>query len=182
MFMAYAGLTLAPNFLHNERDISFGMIGAFGSLVAVGNIGAGLILTKGAWTSRSLNGALATMLFFPLAFLLMLDGRNAVVVGLAYLLAGIATVSQQAFYGPLGESAPAHLRTRSFATLEVTNGAGLMLAGFAAGILYGINPSLPLWVGIAGCLGTIGATVWLRRSLEQRHAAAHAAVAESAPS
>ena len=162
MFMAYLGLTLAPNFLHNERGISFGLIGAFGALVAVGNITAGLSLTRGTWTSHSLNGALITMVFFPAVFLLMLDGRNAVIVGVAYLLVGIATVSQQAFYGPLGEVTPVHLRTRAFALLEVANGAGLMLAGFVSGALYAIRPPLPLWVGLAGGVCVIGATFWVR--------------------
>ncbi len=165
LFMAYLGLTLVPNYLHNERGISFGLIGAFGSLVAIGNITAGMVLTKGKWTGRSLNGALTTMVFFPMAFLLMLDGGNAAIVGAAYLLAGVATVSQQAVYGPLGEVTPAHLRTRAFATLEVTNGTGLMLAGFAAGLLYAISPALPLWTAIVGSLGVISATVWLRRTL-----------------
>jgi hypothetical protein len=87
------------------------------------------------------------------------------VVGGAYLLVGIASVSQQAFYGPLGEVAPAHLRTRSFALLEVTNGAGLMLAGFASGALYALNPSLPLWIALIGSIGIIAATFWLRRLL-----------------
>jgi MFS family permease len=165
MFVVYLGLTLAPNFLHNERGISFGLIGAFGSLMAVGSISAGLSLTRGKRLGRSLNGALATMLFFPLVFLLMLDGRSAAVVGGAYLLVGIATVSQQAFYGPLGEVTPAHLRTRSFALLEVSNGTGLMLAGFASGALYAVQPSLPLWIALIGSLGIIAATFWLRASL-----------------
>ncbi|MBX3069171.1 MAG: MFS transporter [Thermomicrobiales bacterium] len=165
MFVAYLGLTLIPNFLHNERDISFGLIGAFGSLVAIGNIGAGMALTKGTWTSRSLNGSLLTMLFYPVAFILMLDSRHVALVGLAYLFIGIATVSQQAFYGPLGEVTPAHLRTRSFATFEVSNGLALTLAGFAAGILYAVAPSVPLWVALVGYTGVIAATVWLRRQL-----------------
>ena len=166
MFTSYLALTLVPNYLHNERGISFGMIGAFGSLVAIGNITAGLALTKGRWTSRSLNGALATMIFFPIAFLLMIDGRHAITVGVAYLLIGIATVSQQAFYGPLGEVTPSHLRTRTFATLEVSNGAGLMLSGFVAGVLYSVAPALPLWVAFIAYFGVIAGTVWLRRMLQ----------------
>ena len=105
------------------------------------------------------------MIFFPVAFLLMIDGRHAITVGLAYLLVGVATVSQQAFYGPLGEAAPSHLRTRTFATLEVSNGAGLMLSGFVAGVLYAVTPSLPIWVAFGGCFVVILATLWLRRIL-----------------
>ncbi len=165
MFTAYLGLTLVPNFLHNERGISFGLIGAFGSLVAIGNIGAGMALTKGSWTTKSLNGSLLTMLVYPVAFVLMLDSRHVVMVGLAYLLTGIATVSQQAFYGPLGEVTPVHLRTRAFATFEVANGLGLTLAGFAAGVLYAVAPPLPLWVALVAYFGVIAATIWLRRQL-----------------
>lgn len=180
MFTAYLALTLVPNYLHNEKDISLGMIGAFGSLVAVGNITAGMMLTKGTWTSQSLNGALATMLFFPPAFVLMIDGRNVVTVAVAYVLIGIASVSQQAIYGPLGEVTPSHLRTRAFATLEVSNGTGLMLSGFIAGALYAFAPSLPLWVALFGFLGVILATLWLRRSLQVWQASGRTASPEPA--
>lgn len=165
MFFAYLGLTLAPNFLHNEQGISFGQIGAFGSLVAVGSIAAGVLLSKATRLGRSLNGTLLTMLFLPVSFLLMLNGSSASLVGAAYLLVGITTVSQQAVYGPLGEVTPAEMRTRAFALLEVTNGAGLMLAGFASGALYAVRPSLPMWIAVAGSLGMIAATMYLRRAL-----------------
>jgi MFS family permease len=181
IFVVYLGLTLAPNFLHNERGISFGLIGAFGSLVALGSISAGLSLTRGARLGRSLNGALMTMLFFPAVFLLMLDGRHAAMIGAAYLLAGIASVSQQTFYGPLGEITPAHLRTRSFALLEVTNGAGLMLAGFISGALYAVRPSLPLWIALIGSIGVIGATIWLRTSISGWSVARDEPAIEPAP-
>jgi hypothetical protein len=173
MFMMYLGLTLAPNYLHNEQGISFGLIGAFGSLVAVGSISAALALTKLPKLGRSLNGSLATMVFTPGVFLLMLSGQGAVLVGAAYLLAGIATVSQQAYYGPLGEVTPSHLRTRAFALLEVTNGTGLMLAGFAAGALYAVRPSLPLWIAVAGCLCATLLMIWVRHELHRWTVEAH---------
>jgi hypothetical protein len=165
MFVTYLGLTLAPNFLHNERGLSFGLIGAFGSLVALGGISAGLLLSKATRLSASLNGAVATLLFLPGVFALLLLGHHAAVVGVAFLLAGIATVSQQVFYGPLSEVAPPHLKTRAYSLLEVANGAGLMLAGFAAGALYGIRPSLPIWIALFGSLLVIAATLWMRRHI-----------------
>jgi hypothetical protein len=167
MFFTYLGLFLAPNFLHNERGISFGQIGAFGSLVAAGSIAAGLVLTRANRLGRSLNGVLATMLFMPLVFALMIDGRNAVVVGTAYLFVGIGTVAQQAFYGPLGEVTPSDMRTRAFALIEAANGAGMMLAGFAAGVLYGFRPSLPMMFALIGSVGIVVMAAWLRRGLSR---------------
>jgi hypothetical protein len=87
------------------------------------------------------------------------------VVGAAYLCWGFASVAQQTFFGAVGEVTPAHLRTRAFALLEVAFSAGLMLAGFAAGALYGLNPALPLWLALAGSLAVVGATLAVRRSV-----------------
>ncbi len=69
------------------------------------------------------------------------------------------------FFGPVGEVTPAHLRTRAFALLEVAYSAGIMLAGFASGLLYGVNPALPLWLALAGSLLVVGATLAVRRSV-----------------
>lgn len=165
LFSANLGLTLAANYLHNERGFSVGAIGAFGTLVAAGGIASGLIVSRVPRLGRSLNGTLLTFAFLPAVFALLLGGRTLGVVGAAYLCWGFASVAQQTFFGAVGEVTPAHLRTRAFALLEVAFSAGLMLAGFAAGALYGLNPALPLWLALAGSLAVVGATLVVRRSV-----------------
>jgi hypothetical protein len=165
LFSSWLGLTLAANYLHNERGLSVGAIGAFGSLIAAGGIASGLAVSRVPRLGRSLNGTLLTFALLPVVFGLMLAGRSVAVVGAAYLCWGFASVAQQTFFGPVSEVTPAHLRTRAFALLEVAYSAGIMLAGFASGLLYGVDPALPLWLALAGSLLVVGATLAVRRSV-----------------
>jgi DHA1 family bicyclomycin/chloramphenicol resistance-like MFS transporter len=165
LFSANLGLTLAANFLHNERGFSVGAIGAFGTLVAAGGIISGLAVSRVRRLGRSLNGTLLTFAVLPAVFALLLGGRTLGVVGAAYLCWGVASVAQQTFFGAVGEVTPAHLRTRAFASLEVAFSTGMMLAGFAAGALYSLNPALPLWLALAGSILIVGATFAVRRSV-----------------
>lgn len=164
-FSAYLGLTLAANYLHNERGFSVGAIGAFGTLVAAGGVVSGLAVSRVPRLGRSLNGTLLTFALLPPVFALMLGGRSVAVVGGAYLCWGFASVAQQTFFGAVGEVAPVHLRVRGFALLEVAFSSGQMLAGFAAGALYGLHPALPLWLALAGSLVVVGVTLAVRRSV-----------------
>jgi len=41
----------------------------------------------------------------------------------------------------------------------------MMLAGFASGLLYSVDPALPLWLALAGSLLVVGATLVVRRSV-----------------
>lgn len=165
LFSAWLGLTLAANYLHNERGLSVGAIGAFGTLIAAGGIVSGLAVSRIPRLGRSLNGTLLTLALLPLVFVLLLAGRSVAVIGAAYLCWGLASVAQQTFFGPVGEVTPAHLRTRAFALLEVAYSGGMMLAGFASGLLYSVDPALPLWLALAGSLAVVGATLAVRRSV-----------------
>ncbi|MEA2528100.1 MAG: hypothetical protein QOG89_3254 [Thermomicrobiales bacterium] len=165
MFSAYLGLTLAANYLHNERGFSVGAIGAFGTLIAAGGIVAGLAVSRVPRLGRSLNGTLLTLALMPAVFALLLGGRSLGIVGAAYLCWGLASVSQQTFFGAVSEVTPPELRTRAFALLEVAYSAGMMLAGFAAGVLYSVDPALPLWFALVGSLVVVGAALVVRRSV-----------------
>jgi MFS family permease len=180
MFSANLGLTLAANYLHNERGFSVGAIGAFGTLIAAGGIVSGLAVSRVRRLGRSLNGTLLTFALLPAVFALMLGGRSVGVVGAAYLCWGVASVAQQTFFGAVGEVTPAHLRTRAFALLEVAFSTGMMLAGFAAGALYSLNPALPLWLALFASLLVVGATLAVRRSVVAWQAG-QIATAQTAP-
>lgn len=171
MFVAWLGLTLAPNYLHSVQGLSFRVIGAFGTLVAVGSIGTGLLIARVPRLGHSMNGSLVTFAALPAVFALLLLGRTTLVFGAAYLCWGIASVAQQTFYGAVAEATPARMRTRGFALLEVTYSAGVMLAGFAAGALYAFGPRLPLAAALMGSVIVVGATVLVRRVVIGWHAA-----------
>lgn len=165
MFFTGLGLMLAPNYLHNERGISFELIGAFGTLVAVGSILVATLLTRMKWLGRSLNGTVLTLLALPWVFALMLGSSAAVAVGAAYFFVGIASVTQQTLYGPLSEVTPPDLRVRAFALLEVTSSGAIMLAGFASGSLYAVRPSLPMWISLVGSIVVLVGALAVRQAV-----------------
>lgn len=165
LFSGYLGLTLAPNYLHHERGLSIGAVGAVGAAVAAGSIGIALAIARIPALGRSLNGTLLTFGLLPIVFVLLLLGGSIATVTVAYLCWGMASVGQQTVYSAVGEVTPPHIRTRAFALLEVAFSAGIMLAGFASGALYGLSPVLPLWAALGGSLIVVGATVAVRRSV-----------------
>lgn len=175
MFSTYVGLTLAPNYLHDIHAISLRAVGQFFSLVAVGSIVAGLLISRRPRLGRPLNGLLATTLFLPLVFLLLVRGNASWLFGLAFFCYGVAAVAGQMFYAALGDASPERLRTRAFALLEVMTSLGYVLAGFAAGALYGIDPALPLWTSFGASLALIVAVLFVRRYLAAVRAEAPAA-------
>lgn len=163
LFSTFLGLTLIANFLHNERGLSLGIIGGFGTLIAAGGILAGLAISRVSFLGRSMNGMLLTFGMLPVVFVLFLADSSVAIVGAAYLLWGASSVAQQTFFGAIGEVTPPQLRTRAFALLEVAYSAGMMVAGFAAGLLYALRPSLPLWISLVASLLTVVATLLVRR-------------------
>jgi MFS transporter, DHA1 family, multidrug resistance protein len=165
LFSMYVGFTLIANFLHNERGLSVGVIGGFGTLIAAGGIVSGLGISRVRFLSRTMNGTLLTFGLLPLSILLLLSGSSVVIVGAAYLCWGFASVAQQTFFGAVGEVTPPQLRTRAFALLEVAYSIGIMVAGFASGLLYGLNPALPLWLALVASLIIVVATLLVRRSV-----------------
>lgn len=165
LFAMYLGFTLIANFLHNERGLSVGLIGGFGTLIAAGGIISGLAISRVRFLGRTMNGMLMTFSLLPIAIVLLLSGSSVVIVGAAYLCWGFAGVAQQTFFGAVGEVTPPQLRTRAFAMLEVAYSGGVMVAGFSAGLLYGLNPVLPLWFALVASLIVVGATLLVRRSV-----------------
>ena len=170
-FVTWLGLTLAPNYLHNEAGMSYGLIGSYGALVAIGSIGAALVLARIRRLSHSLNGTIAAGAFLPLVFALLLFDTSATVVGLAYLASGIAGVVQQTYAPAVSEVTPAAERVRAFALIEAMIAAGVMCAGFGSGALYAVSPRLPLLVAAILAVATLGLTLLVRRSIRAWKAA-----------
>jgi MFS family permease len=142
------GYTLVPNYLEDQKHLSIGTIGQFGSLVAVCSIVLGVVIARIKPFSRPLNALLLCCLLTPISFLLLLFGNATWLFALGYFFRGGYYVAWGVFYSALGEVTPRHLRSRTFALGEILGGAGFGLAPFAAGVLYEIDPALPLYSAI----------------------------------
>lgn len=170
-FVTHLGLTLAPNYLHNEAGLSYAAIGSFGALVAIGSIAAGLLLARMRRLRQTLDGALAVGCFLPPVFALFLLDSSAVTAAVAFFLSGIASVVQQTYAPAISEVTPAAIRTRAYALIEAMVAGGVMFAGFAAGALYSFSPRLPFEVSLALAVLALVLTLLARRSIRSWKAA-----------
>ena len=159
------GVTLVPNYLEDQKGLSIGTIGQFGSLIAVCSVSLGIIIGKTRRLTRPLNALLLTTALCPLGFLLFLVGNSTWVFALAYFLRGGYMVSWGLFYPLLGEVTPERLRGRAFALGELLGGAGFALAPFIAGALYELQPELPLLAALVAVAPLLLAILWVRRTL-----------------
>ena len=164
-FVTHLGLTLSPNYLHNETGMSYGLIGSYGALVAVGSIAAGLFLARMRRLRQTLDGALVVGCFLPLVFALFLLDTSAIAAGVAFFLSGIASVVQQTYAPAISEVTPAAIRTRAYALIEAMGAGGVMFAGFAAGALYTLSPRLPFQVAFVLALVAMLLTLAARRDI-----------------
>ena len=166
------GFTLAPNYLGDRRGVSIGLIGQFGSLVAICSVTLGVIIARVRLLGRPLNALLLTSGLCALSFFLLLFGGRTWSYGLAYFFRGGYLVSWGLFYPALGEVTPERLRSRAFALSEVMGGAGFALAPFLAGALYELSPRLPMLVALGAVPPLLLLIVWVRRALGRHPAPA----------
>ncbi|MGB4594669.1 MAG: MFS transporter [Anaerolineaceae bacterium] len=144
IFGAYLPLPLTANFLQNERAISLGTIGTFGSLASLGGILLNLFL-----------GHLNPMVVYLICQLCMVataalffEGSNVVIFGLAYFLSagfrlfgsiGVAIVKPMVHEGQIG---------LAFGILDAGRTLAMTIAPLVAGWLYGVDPPLIYLVAI----------------------------------
>jgi predicted MFS family arabinose efflux permease len=139
LFAMYLSWPLAPNFLQDERGISLGLIGAFGSVNALGVVVSNFLLGRINPTA-----AFACSLgMSALSALLLWQGAGAPWFALAYMLAagyrigrivGIAQVESLVAPSQLG---------LTYGMVETLFGLTLAIGAPVAGLLYRHSPALP---------------------------------------
>jgi predicted MFS family arabinose efflux permease len=139
LFAMYLSWPLAPNFLQDQRGISLGLIGAFGSINALGLVVSNFLLGRINPTAAFT----CTLGMSAFSALLLWQGTGAPWFALAYLLAagyrtgrivGIAQVESLVAPSQLG---------LTYGMVETLFGLTLALGAPAAGLLYRHNPALP---------------------------------------
>ena len=164
-YATYLGMALAPNYLHNERGLSYGFIGTLSALVAVGSIGAALTLGRVRRLARTLEGTLVVGAFLPPTFALLLFGGTPALAAAAFVTFGVGSVVQQTFRPAMSDVTPPSDRIRGFALIEATIAAGVMCASVSAGALYAVSPRLPLAASAVATTRAVVATVVVRRDI-----------------
>ncbi len=144
IFVLTLGVTLAPNFLQDIHAVSIERIGWLGSIAAIGSALLGLVISRVAPFRRPLAGIALGITSVAGMLGLLLTGRSFIWFVFAYLLRGGFMVAWSTFYAALGEVTPDRLRGRAYALAELLAGAGMAVAPFVAGWLYGWRPQAPM--------------------------------------
>jgi MFS family permease len=148
IFCLALGWALAPNYLRDVHDVSFGTLGRLGSLTALGSIALGLLAGRlpglPAGLMRSLAAVGLSVCAMAGAFGLLLAGVGTPAFAAAYLLGGGYAGAWSLFYPAYGEVTPARYRTRAYALAELAPVLGKTLAPFLSGWLYAFRPGAPL--------------------------------------
>ena len=144
MFGMYLSWPLTPNFLQNERLVSLGAIGVFGSMNALGLVL--LNLSLGRLLPRS--GFLLAQVAVGCSTLLIWRGAGLPFYALGYFLAGGFRLSWSLVNAQAEGLVKRSELGLTFGLVETTVGIVLISVPPIAGYLYNLTPELPYKVGL----------------------------------
>jgi MFS family permease len=149
VFALSLGVSLIPTFLEDVRGFEPAAITALSALTAVGSAALGLSVARLPALQKMpfVTAGISTGVMI-LAFIILRQTAFVPLVVVAFLIRGGLFATWATLISALGELAPARLRSRSFAVLEMVGGLAFSLGPMAAGFLYARHASLPFEVAI----------------------------------
>jgi len=84
-------------------------------------------------------------------------------IGIAYVLRGGIFSAWALFLAAMGQTSPAHLRTRAFAIVEILGGSAMSFGPVIASQLYGADPRWPFIVSSLATFAMAGVLVTSHR-------------------
>lgn len=159
------GVTLVPIFLNDVRGLEPGLISTLGAGAAVGTVLFGLWVSRSSTLSANPLTAAAIACGAISVGLLIFAFRDSLGgIALAFFLRGGMFATWAMILARMGELAPAHLRSRAFAVVEILGGSAISFGPIIASVLYGIDPGIPIIVG-----AFLGGLMAIRLGWMQRH-------------
>jgi MFS family permease len=154
------GVALVPNFLEVERGISPSVIAILSAGAALGTVSFGFYSSRHPKLRQApiLAAAVATVLVV-VGFVIFGTQTALPLMAFAYFLRGGVFSAWALFLAAMGKVAPAHLRSRGFAIMEIIGGSAMSFGPVAAAQLWNVDPRSPLFV--AAALGGVMVTVML---------------------
>jgi predicted MFS family arabinose efflux permease len=144
MFAMYLGWPLTPNFLQNERFVSLGAIGVFGSMHGLGVVL--LNLSLGRLIPRT--GFLLAQFAVGCSTILLWRGLDLPFYAMGYFLAGGYRLSWSLVNAQVEGLVNKSELGLTFGFVETTFGIVMICAPPIAGYLYNLTPDLPYRVGL----------------------------------
>jgi MFS family permease len=173
------GSSLIPNFLQDQRGLSPQAVSILSAGAAMGTVAYGFFSARNGRLRNSpmLGAALAAALTAS-GYLMFAALDVLPAIGIAYVLRGGIFSAWALFLAAMGQTAPAHFRTRAFAIVEILGGSAMSFGPVVASQLYGADPR---WPFIVSALATFAMAGVLVTSHRRSARAPRVDVAETAP-
>jgi predicted MFS family arabinose efflux permease len=181
MFSLYLGIVLAPNYLREVKRLSVQQIGELGTVASLGLMGFTIWL--GRLPAERRTPLMVVQLAALILLLLILNSPAAVggALPLIFVVAYVFRGGADAVWTPISSRLslwlPPDILSLGFSLRDTAVRIALTVAPLAAGQLYALNPTYPLYAGMAA----IGLTMLLTLTLP-RHRPQAKSVAEPAES
>ena len=141
------GSSLISNFLEVERGISASLVSILSSGAAVGTVTFGFLVARHARLRRApIVAASIACGLTAMGYMLLATQTWLPLIALALVCRGGLFSTWSLFLGVLGSIAPAHLRPRSFAIMEILRGSAMSFGPIVASQLWKIDPRTPFIV------------------------------------
>jgi MFS family permease len=144
LFAMYLSWPLTPVFLQNERAVSVGALGIFGSLYALGMVIFNLLLGR----SNPRLGLIIAQIAVGFSILTFWRGAANLVFSVGYFLAAGFRVTRSLVSAQVETLVKRIELGLAFGFSETVNGTVMLIASPLAGILYDLRPEFPFAVSI----------------------------------
>lgn len=144
------GASLISNFLELERGFSPSRVSILSAGAAVGTVTFGFFVARHSRLRRApIVAASIACGLTATGYMLLATQTWVPLIALALVCRGGLFSTWSLFLGALGSIAPAHLRPRSFAIMEILGGSAMSLGPIVASQLWEIDPRTPFIVSAA---------------------------------
>jgi MFS family permease len=158
------GSSLIPNFLQDQRGLSPQAVSILSAGAAVGTVAYGFFSARnGRLRNSPLLGAALAAALTASGYLMFAALDVLPAIGIAYVLRGGIFSAWALFLAAMGQTSPAHLRTRAFAIVEILGGSAMSFGPVIASQLYGADPRWPFIVSSLATFAMAGVLVTSHR-------------------
>jgi MFS family permease len=142
------GVSLVPIFLKDVRGFEPSLIASLGAASAVGTGMYGIFVSRTASLARTpLRAASISCAAIAIGMVIVAVSGSLWWISLAFFLRGGMFATWALILAEMGDIAPARLRSRAFAVVEILGGSAMSFGPIIASQLYRFDPATPILVG-----------------------------------
>ena len=163
IFSLAIGVSLVPIFLRETRGMDAALISTLGAGAAIGTALFGLVVARTpALSNNPMRAASISCSAIAVGLLVFAFSETLPWIALAFFLRGGMFATWALILAEMGNLAPARLRSRAFAVVEILGGSAMSFGPIIASLLYKVEPAVPIVVG-AGLGGAMAMYMgWLQ--------------------